>query len=132
MKRGIAAFLSAACFAVPALAAGAEAAPAAPRNYFLELYIPQILAVMAGLVLLSHAAEKRFPDRKPALRKAWNWLLLLSFAFCVLPGLCLLIPLGKTIKYLLLDIHVWAGAVCVCAGTYHACRRFSGLFGPRR
>lgn len=104
--------------ALPALAAGSPA----PRNYFLEYYIFEILGLMAVLTLLSVLAERRgVPARR--LQLGWNWLLLLGFTACILTGFALFLPLQKPLARLLFKVHVWTGAACGWAGLYHAARR---------
>ena len=112
--------------ALPALAAGSPA----PRNYFLEYYIFQILGLMAVLTLLSELAERRgvSPVR---LRLGWNWLLLLGFTACILTGFALFLPLQKPLARLLFKVHVWTGAACGWAGLYHAVQRMRAML-PRR
>jgi len=112
--------------ALPAWAAGSPA----PRNYFLEYYIFEILGLMAVLTLLSELAERRgvSPVR---LRLGWNWLLLLGFTACILTGFALFLPLQKPLARLLFKVHVWTGAACGWAGLYHAVQRMRAML-PRR
>ena len=108
--------------ALPALAAGSPA----PRNYFLEYYIFEILGLMAVLTLLSVLAERRgVPARR--LQLGWNWLLLLGFMACILTGFALFLPLQKPLAKLLFKVHVWTGAACGWAGLYHAALRLRAM-----
>ena len=111
--------------ALPALAGGSPA----PRNYFLEYYIFQILGLMAVLTLASELAGRRGVSPR-RLRLGWNWVLLLGFAACVLSGFALFLPLQKPLARLLFKVHVWTGAACGWAGLYHAAQRMRALL-PR-
>lgn len=112
--------------ALPALAAGSPA----PRNYFLEYYIFQILGLMAVLTLASELAERRGASAR-RLRLGWNWLLLLGFTACVLSGFALFLPLQKPLARLLFKVHVWTGAACGWAGLYHAVQRLRAMLPVR-
>jgi len=90
---------------------------------FLELYLPQLFALMGVLVLASEAITRKAPACGRAVKKTWNWALLVSFLVCVTLGFVLLFPLDKAAKGLAFSWHIWAGVVCGWAGTYHALKR---------
>ncbi|OGR53550.1 MAG: hypothetical protein A2049_11815 [Elusimicrobia bacterium GWA2_62_23] len=113
-------------FALLAPSAAHAAGAAAPRNYFLELYVLQILGALAVFSLLSESAERR-GFRPARLRLWWNWGLLLSFAVCALSGLALFLPLAKPLAKILFRVHVWSGAACCWAGLYHTAKRAGAL-----
>lgn len=124
--------------AVPAapLAQVQAQAPAAPApksaaSHFLELYIFQILAAMAALTAVSKAVGNRRPEYCRAIRKSWNWALLLSFFGCAALGFLLLLPLDKPTKNLFFRLHIWTGTAGAWAGLYHAARHIRAMLPSR-
>jgi hypothetical protein len=101
--------------------------PAAPRNHLLDLYVPQLSAAFLALILASEAVSRRSAARRAALRRAWNWLLLLSLFACVAIGLALLFPLAKPLKTLLTHWHVWTGVTGAWAALYHLALRAKAM-----
>jgi hypothetical protein len=96
-------------------------------KYLLDLYVFQLLGVLAVLSLASEAAGRRgvYTAR---LRLGWNWFLLASFAACVLTGFGLFVPMAKETSRLVFKFHLWTGAACAWAGLYHTARRMKGMF----
>ncbi|MEW5905911.1 MAG: hypothetical protein AB1734_03915 [Elusimicrobiota bacterium] len=98
-------------------------------KYLSDLYVFQLLGLLAVLSLASEAAVRRGAD--PArLRLAWNWLLLLSFAACVLTGFGLFVPMDKPVSRVVFKLHIWTGAVCGWAGLYHSAKRMKAMLWP--
>lgn len=99
-------------------------------KYFLRYDVFQVLGVMAALTLATALAAGR---GAPAgrLRLGWNWLLLLSFAACVLSGFALLAPLPRSLARLLMYVHIWTGVACGWAGLYHAAQRLRAMLPAR-
>lgn len=120
--------------AEPALPPGAPAAAAEARppqkgaaDRFLDLYIPQLFAVMAVLCLASEGLLRRAPGSACAVKKSWNWGLLIAFLGCAALGFVLLLPLEKAMKGLVFRWHIWTGVFCAGAGCYHAIKRFRAM-----
>lgn len=91
---------------------------------FRELYIPQLFAAMALLCIASEALVRKAPAGTCAVKKSWNWALLLTFLACVILGFVLLFPLDRDVKGLVFRWHIWTGVFCAWAGGYHAIKRF--------
>lgn len=93
----------------------------------LELRIPQLLALMLVLNLVSEAAIGKAAAGGRAIKNAWNWALLLSLLVCVVLGFTLLFPLEKAVKGWVFRWHIWSGVVCAWAGIYHALKRVRAM-----
>ena len=111
-------------------------APAAPAQksaaaHFMELYIFQLSAVMAALIAASQALGRKKPEYCRAIRKTWNWALLLSLLSCVALGFILLLPLDKPLKNLLFRLHIWTGTAAVWAALCHAARHYRAMLPAR-
>lgn len=105
-------------------------------KYLLDLYVLHFIGVLAVLSLASEAVERRGAD-PGRLRLAWNWLLLVSFAACVLTGFGLFVPMAKETSRMVFKFHLWTGAACGWAGLYHTAQRVRAMLpasggGPAR
>ncbi len=92
-------------------------------KYLQDLYVFQLLGVLAALSLASEVAVRRGAADTALLRLAWNWFLLVSFAACVLTGFGLFVPMEKETSRLVFRLHLWTGAACAWAGIYHSALR---------
>jgi hypothetical protein len=95
-------------------------------KYLLDLYVFQLIGVLAILSLVSEAAERRGVNAA-RVRLAWNWLLLVSFSACVLTGFGLFVPMEKGTARFVFKLHLWTGAACAWAGLYHTALRMKAL-----
>lgn len=94
---------------------------------FLELYIPQLFAAMVVLCLASEGLLRLAPGSACAVKKSWNWGLLIALLGCAALGFVLLLPLEKAMKGLAFRWHIWTGVFGVWAGGYHAIKRFKAM-----
>lgn len=99
-------------------------------KYLLDLYVFQLIGLLAVLSLASEAAVRRGVDGR-RLRLAWNWFLLVSFAVCALTGFGLFVPMAKEATRLVFRLHLWTGAACAWAGLYHAALRARAMLPAR-
>jgi hypothetical protein len=111
----------------PAAVAEARPPQKGAADRFLDLYIPQLFAAMAVLCLVSEGLLRKAPGCACAVKKSWNWGLLLAFLGCAALGFVLLFPLEKAMKGLAFRWHIWTGVFCVWAGGYHAIKRFRAM-----